>query len=314
MAGLEIGLIALTAIQWTHCVLHRESLAAKEMSAEFANTVVKSVHFIKKGALQTHLFTSLCEASGEEHRALLYHSEVWWLSHGSVLVRVFELRKAIHKILVGQNRTELAVNFNDNVWVTKLAYMADVFSVLNKLNSSMQGRNTHAIQLYDRMEGFLKKTKRLREWVSGANCSMFPSVGWFCGTLPWHDTRNCWTLGGTRPSIWNVFRSKLNIFSEAKPDEGTRRRYNFRSNTNLTASEEDQLLDLSTDSTCIRMCMSQGLSSISGYLARQTSPSWQQRQCWVFCLLQPCILVKVDFPPLPTWKVNTVQDCSLRLI
>lgn len=74
------------------------------------DTVVKVVNYIKKSALQTRLFASLCEASGEEHSALLYHSEVRWLSRGSVLARVFKLRKAIHKFLVGQNHTELAAN------------------------------------------------------------------------------------------------------------------------------------------------------------------------------------------------------------
>ena len=60
-------------------MLHRESLATKEMSTDLADvmdTVVKPVNCIKKSALQTRLFASLCAATGEEHNTLLYHSEV----------------------------------------------------------------------------------------------------------------------------------------------------------------------------------------------------------------------------------------------
>jgi len=83
---------------------------------------------------------------------------------------------SIREFLLLQKRTELAALFSDNVWVTKLAYLAEIFAELNKRNSSMQGRNTHAIQLYDRMEGFLKKIGRWRERVGEGIFSMFPSV------------------------------------------------------------------------------------------------------------------------------------------
>ena len=92
------------------------------MSADLADvmdTVVKAVNCIKKSALQTRLFASLCAATGEEHNTLLYHSEVRWLSRGTVLARVFELRTAIRDFLLNQGRAELAASFSDKVWVTK---------------------------------------------------------------------------------------------------------------------------------------------------------------------------------------------------
>ena len=171
MAGLKSGLIALVRdmapeVIWTHCMLHREALVAKDMSAELSdvmNSVVKVVNIVKKSALQTQLFSNLCAAEGEEHTGLLYHSEVHWLSCGTVLARVFELHTSSQEFLLLQKRTELAALFSDNVWITKVAYLADIFAELNKLNSSMRGHNTHAFQLYDRMEGVVKKIRKWKE-------------------------------------------------------------------------------------------------------------------------------------------------------
>uniref|UniRef100_A0A8C5A3P1 DUF4371 domain-containing protein n=1 Tax=Gadus morhua TaxID=8049 RepID=A0A8C5A3P1_GADMO len=182
MAGLKSGLIALVRdvapeVIWTHCMLHRESLVAKDMSAELSDVMdVKVVNIVKKSALQTRLFSNLCAAEGEEHTGLLYHSEVHWLSRGSVLARVLELRTSVREFLLLQKRTELAALFSDNVWITKLANLTDIFAELNKLNSSMQGRNTYAFQLYDRMEGFVKKIRKWKERVGEGIFSMFPSV------------------------------------------------------------------------------------------------------------------------------------------
>ena len=69
-------------------------------------------------------------------------------------------------------------------WVSPRVFSVPIFSdlycELNRLNSSMQGRNTHVIQLYDRIEGFLKKIKRWRDWVREGTFSMFPSVEELC--------------------------------------------------------------------------------------------------------------------------------------
>ena len=93
---------------WTHCMLHKESLVAKEMSAELSyvmESVVKVVNTVKKSALQTRLFSNLCAAEGEEHTGLLYHSEVRWLSRGTVLARVLELRTSIREFSPKAHRT-----------------------------------------------------------------------------------------------------------------------------------------------------------------------------------------------------------------
>lgn len=126
--------------------------------------------------------------------------------------------------------------------ITKLAYHADIFAELNKLNSSMQGRNTHAFQLYDRMEGFVKKIRKWKERAKEGIFSMFPSVD---------------ELGDSAvllPPVTHAILAHLealhgqfrNYFSEADSWHRDKTWIQF---PRLTVTEEDQLIKLYTDST-----------------------------------------------------------------
>uniref|UniRef100_A0A8C5NEZ3 DUF4371 domain-containing protein n=1 Tax=Gouania willdenowi TaxID=441366 RepID=A0A8C5NEZ3_GOUWI len=248
MAGLKSGLNALVRdvapeVIWTHCMF-------AELS-DVMDLVVKVVNIVKKSALQTRLLSNLCAAEGEEHTGLLYHSEVRWLSRGTVLACVLELRMSIREFLLLQKRTELAALFSDNAWITKLAYLADIFAELNKLNSSMQGRNTLAFQLYDRMEGFVKKMKKWKERVGEGTFSMFPSVDELGDSAVLSPPITHAILAHLE-ALHGQFRS---YFSEADSwrRDKTWIQFPFRDNAadgaRLTVTEEDQLIELSTDST-----------------------------------------------------------------
>ena len=105
MTGKHTGLIAhirevCPSIHWLHCSVHREALAAKNMPADLLavlNDAVKLVNFIKARPLNARLFTLLCNEMGSEHKALLLHTEVRWLSRGKVLTRLFELRHELQQ-------------------------------------------------------------------------------------------------------------------------------------------------------------------------------------------------------------------------
>jgi hypothetical protein len=88
MAGNTQGLRALikqsaTEAVWTHCMIHRESLAMKELCPELNevwNVVIKSVHYIKTRPLKSRLFAQICEEMGAQYTSLLFYCNSCWLS------------------------------------------------------------------------------------------------------------------------------------------------------------------------------------------------------------------------------------------
>ena len=66
---------------------------------------------------------------------LLYYTQVRWLSKGNVSERVFELREELKEFLNRQRKHELESCFRDSTFISKLAYLVDIFDQLNRLKS-----------------------------------------------------------------------------------------------------------------------------------------------------------------------------------
>lgn len=91
----RIKQIANPSLIATHCFIHREQLATREMCPELNEVLmdsVKIVNFIKTNALNSRLFATLCEEVGADHTTLLLHTEIRWLSRGRMLARSLELQ------------------------------------------------------------------------------------------------------------------------------------------------------------------------------------------------------------------------------
>lgn len=91
---------------WTHCIIHREALAAQCLSKDISDvveTVVKVVNFVKTRPMKARFFAKLCEDMGADHSCLLYYSSARWLSFGNSMLRVFQLKNEIHSFLVDEN-------------------------------------------------------------------------------------------------------------------------------------------------------------------------------------------------------------------
>ena len=75
-----------------HCVIHRQHLAARNLSQdlkESLSSIIKAVNKIKSQSLNTRLFRELCRQNDEDFERLLLHTEVRWLSKGAFLNRFF---------------------------------------------------------------------------------------------------------------------------------------------------------------------------------------------------------------------------------
>ena len=140
MSGRFGGLRALVQgvavnAKWTHCLIHREALASQKLSGdlnEVLEVVVKTVNFIKTRPLKARLFQRLCDELGADHNNLLFYCNARWLSKGKVLSRVYELRNEIFIFLKEENHT-LATTFEDEIFLTQLAYLCDIFCEIKSI-------------------------------------------------------------------------------------------------------------------------------------------------------------------------------------
>ena len=185
MVGCLKGFTALVkekqnpGIITTHCFLHREALIAKTLGVELKqvlNQVVEMVNFIKSRPLKSRLFEQVCIDMDAQHRRLLLHTEVRWLSRGKVLQRVHELREELLAFFEELNHKIFSEYLKSEFWICCLAYLVDIFQHLNSLNKSMQGKNENILTSTDKMKAFQKKIAIWKRNSRDDNFEMFPSV------------------------------------------------------------------------------------------------------------------------------------------
>ena len=188
MVGKRVGFVAKIRenspgnnIKFTHCMIHREALAAKRISPELGQVLqdaVKVINFISKNGLNTRLFANLCKDHGAEYKRLLMHAEVRWLSRGYSMQRLLQLKEEVAMFLK-EEESALVVFLEDNSWLVKLCYLSDIFSKLNDLNASLQGRNCDIFQYQDKIKGFLKKLEFWKKRAENGSLEMFTFVNDF---------------------------------------------------------------------------------------------------------------------------------------
>lgn len=246
----KIQEIAKNTVTFTHCFIHREHLAAEKLSPCLHEILLQSsqiLSFVKNSASDSQMLTILCEEMGSAHANLPLTAEARWLSRGRILTRLFELRHEI-EIFLNQKHSDLARYFHDEEWVAKLAYLADMFSLINKLNSSLQGTMTTFFSLYNKVEIFKKKLKMWLKRVQENDYDMFPLFSEFLDSSD-VSVRNIASI------ICEHLEGLSQVFHDCYPPEKDLRPGNlwlldpFASyqNNNLTDSEEEKLAALSSD-------------------------------------------------------------------
>ena len=90
-----------------------------------------------------------------------------------MLARLFELRHEISQFLLSQNSHDLYSLFENDRWIAKLAYLADIFEHLNELNIKMQGRNENILTCSDKLKGFKEKLELWKNELIRGSLEMF---------------------------------------------------------------------------------------------------------------------------------------------
>ncbi|XP_011280330.2 SCAN domain-containing protein 3 isoform X1 [Felis catus] len=237
----------------THCFIHREGLAMKKISAELNSVLtdtVKIVNYVKSNALNSRLFSLLCDNMEADHKQLLLHAEMRWLSRGKVLSRMFEIRNEL-LVFLQSKKPVWSQLFKDVNWTARLAYLSDIFSIFNDLNVSMQGKNATCFSMADKIEGQKQKLEAWRNRVS-VNCyDMFHNL-----TTIIHEVGNDLDIVYLRKVINEHLTNLLDCFELYFPSKEDPRIGNSwiqnpflssKDNLNLTVTLQDNLLKLAAD-------------------------------------------------------------------
>ena len=177
VAKLKEKLVALNPdhqFRNIHCIIHREVLCSKTLNmAHVMDVVVSTVNFIRARGLNHRQFNCFLEES-ENPRGLPYHTDVRWLSRGTVLKRFYELRCEI-QIFMEEKGKEVH-ELNDIFWMKDLAFMVDITDHLNHLNIQMQGKNKLVTEFYDLIRAFEIKLQLFQRQIAAHNFAHFPNL------------------------------------------------------------------------------------------------------------------------------------------
>ena len=90
---------------------------------------------------------------------LLFHTDVRWLSRSNVLTRVFDLRDELKTFFDKKSKPQFEALFGDKNQLHKIAYLVDIFAILNELNLSLQGPNATCLDLSEKIRALQLKLK-----------------------------------------------------------------------------------------------------------------------------------------------------------
>ncbi|XP_076047318.1 protein FAM200C-like [Oratosquilla oratoria] len=147
MLGSPSGFITFVkqknpAVESTHCLIHKEVLASRTLPKNFKQHLETVINVVK------------------------------WLSKGNMLQRVLELFDEVVAFLLAQEDVMLLEALEGEFFRVRLAYLSDIFSALNELNSKLQGKGTNILFQSDKIRAFVAK---LELWKKRAGSGSFSS-------------------------------------------------------------------------------------------------------------------------------------------
>ena len=95
------------------------------------------------------------------------------MSRGRILSRLVELRVEL-AIFLREKESDLADKFDCPNFIHYLAYLADIFTILNELNTSLQGPAVTVMDATERLQAFLNKLPLFQRRLEKSNLANFP--------------------------------------------------------------------------------------------------------------------------------------------
>jgi hypothetical protein len=148
---------------WTHHVIHRESLDAKELFPELSevmDTVIRTVNYTKTRPLKGGLLAELNEKMGTEYQALLFYCNSRWLSRGNVVACVYNFPDVA--LFIEEENLVDAGHFRSEYFISKLAYLSDISEMFSTLNTSMLKNDTNIIAVTDLLGSWARGTENYK--------------------------------------------------------------------------------------------------------------------------------------------------------
>lgn len=180
MTGKRKGAVALLEahsginVKQYHCVVHQEALCAKTMKFEHVMSVVTStVNLIRARGLRHRKFQEYLREMEHEYTDIPYHTEVRWLSRGSVLSRFVGLKDDIIAFLEEEGQT--IPELEDEQWLLDLAFLTDISSHLNTLNTVLQGKDHLITDMVSAVYAFQEKLRLFKLQLESGNVAHFPT-------------------------------------------------------------------------------------------------------------------------------------------
>ena len=171
MSGTGIGFVGLLKfalkeknisdnIAIFHCIIHQQNLCAKSLKFKHVmGPVIKTVNFIRARRLNHRQFQTFLDDLDTEHQDQAYFSEVRWLSKGSMLRRFYALRKEVTLFLKNKGRPK--AEMEDESWLCNLAFLIDITTRMNELNTRLQRKAQYASEMYGHIKRLYKQVETL---------------------------------------------------------------------------------------------------------------------------------------------------------
>ncbi|KAK1904680.1 SCAN domain containing protein 3 [Dissostichus eleginoides] len=138
--------------------------------------------------------------------------------------------------------------FDDADWVARLGYLSDIFSKLNQLNLSLQGKDTNVLSLYDKVCGFMEKIKLWQSKCEKGDTSCFLQLNAYIATGECDRAPIVKIVHTHLSKLKNEFNSYFpDIDNKSSTLDWVRNPFVTCINSSIPARLQEDLIDVSSD-------------------------------------------------------------------